>query len=122
MIRERKQKSNDNKCNLAANESNENQHKKIHGKYVDGILIEDVEGIIHPEFKTYQEESAYVVKLLKAQGTDIYEENRSGGMYLKSHSSDRNISKFFSSPSKIDNKENQKTNNNEDEAFAEFFK
>lgn len=116
MIRERKQKSN------STNESNENQHKKIHGKYVDGILIEDVEGIIHPEFKTYQEESAYVVKLLKAQGTDIYEENRSGGMYLKSHSSDRTISKIFSSPSKIDNKENQKINNNEDEAFAEFFK
>lgn len=115
MIRERKQKTN------SANKSNENQHKKIHGKNVDGILIEDVEGIVHPDFKTYQEESAYVVKLLKAQGTDIYDENRFGGMYLKSRNSERQISKFFSSSTNIDKETNQ-NNNNEDAAFAEFFK
>lgn len=119
MIRERKQKINN--ANTSAVQSN-NKSNTINGKYVDGILIEDVEGIIHPEFKTYQEESAYIVKLLKAQGTDIYDENRSGGMYLKSHSSDKQLSKIFNSTPKVDKKDNQNINNNEDTAFAEFFK
>lgn len=82
-------------------ETNLDKNKK---QVVDGIFIEDTSGIKHPEFRTYQEEAAYIIKLLKAQGTDIYDSNRYGGMYLKQKSKE-SVPDIFKNEETINNVE-----------------
>lgn len=56
----------------------------------------------HKDFATYKEEACYVLDLLESKGVDIYEEGRTGGMYLKQRGSARFGNVF--------NKNNDKSN------------
>lgn len=43
----------------------------------------NIDPTLHKDFKTYHEEACYVLDLLESKGVNIYEEGRTGGMYLK---------------------------------------
>lgn len=94
--------------------------KKENSLIIDGVEIVDVNGIEKPTFNNYEDEAKYVVKLLKAQGTDIYDANRFGGMYLRQNK-DKGLSNIFKNNKTINNETSDNTTL-DNTTWAEFFK
>ncbi len=64
-----------------------------------------------PERKTFKEQAIEVINILKSKGIDIYDPNRTPGMYLKNHKgSNKNIIKFLGG----NNNQNQQTQQNQE--------
>lgn len=97
--------------------------KKENSLIIDGVEIVDVNGIEKPTFNNYEDEAKYVVKLLKAQGTDIYDENRFGGMYLRQNK-DKGLSNIFKNNKIINNEisDNESNAALDNTTWSEFFK
>jgi hypothetical protein len=114
MIRKRENSNN--------NDLEEKDSKKTQVIEIEDSNIKQPKGIrpeLRKEFQTYEEEAIYVLDLLKKQGVDIYDPNRTGGMYLKKKSS-----KFNSIFKGKNNKESEEINNNEipKSTLSDFFK
>lgn len=93
-------------------------------KDIDWRNNDNLDPVNHPEFKTFKEQSEYVIKYLKQQGVDIYDENNTPGMYLHKRGDSRFAEIFkdsskTNSESKQQNSENQDSINNSD--LASFF-
>ena len=80
--------------------NNDNSEKK---SKTFSLLSEDI--------TTYREEAILIINDLKANGINIYDENRKGGMYLRKNNDEKNIfegnlrDNFISKKSETENNE-----------------
>ncbi len=67
--------------------------------------------LLSEDITTYREEAILIINDLKANGINIYDENRKGGMYLRKNNDEKNIfegnlrDNFISKKSETENNE-----------------
>lgn len=123
MIKKRRETNNIKQQTATNNIKQQTSTKKENNLIIDGVEIVDINGIEKPTFNNYEDEAKYVVKLLKAQGTDIYDENRFGGMYLRQNK-DKGLSNIFKNNKTVNNETSDNESNValDNAALSEFFK